>query len=105
MSAAAKNSMAAPTGYVGLHGEMRRFYLAYPRPGISQTASGKLELSEVAQAFSLHWSAYARLLLVKDEPARRFYEAEALRGVVKAPFRQAVAEKDNFGQLIATWRR
>jgi len=151
MSAAAKNSMAAPTGYVGLHGEivklldsarlttarhvnalmtasyweigrriieaeqrgkrragygeqlmarlafdltarfgrgfgvnnlenMRRFYLAYPRPGISQTASGKLELSEVAQAFSLPWSAYARLLLVKDEPARRFYEAEALRG-------------------------
>jgi len=32
-------------------------------------------------------------------------QAEALRGVVKAPFRQAVAEKDNFGQLIATWRR
>src|SRR5690606_11028990 len=32
------------------------------------------------QAFTLPWSAYVRLLSVKDDHARRFYEAEALRG-------------------------
>ncbi|MBX3694855.1 MAG: DUF1016 family protein [Steroidobacteraceae bacterium] len=75
---------------------MRRFFLAYPRPAISQTLSGKsggalsvgksqtvsgnLGLVELAQFFALPWSAYARLLVVKDEHARRFYEAEALHG-------------------------
>lgn len=75
---------------------MRRFFLAYPLPEISQTLSGKLgnelpaeksqtvsrkfDLSELAQAFPLPWSAYVRLLSVKDDHARQFYEAEALRG-------------------------
>lgn len=75
---------------------MRRFFLAYPEPKISQTPSGKLEnqapcdksqtapgifsLSELSQRFTLPWSAYVRLLSVKDSHARRFYEAEALRG-------------------------
>ncbi|MCA4075890.1 PDDEXK nuclease domain-containing protein [Pseudomonas kurunegalensis] len=75
---------------------MRRFYLAYPQPEISQTlsgklgnesppeksqtVSGKLSLSELAQVFTLPWSAYVRLLSVKDDHARRFYETEALRG-------------------------
>ncbi|HGN2711680.1 YhcG family protein [Pseudomonas aeruginosa] len=75
---------------------MRRFFLAYPQPEISQTVSGKLgnelpaeksqtvsrkfDLSELAQAFTLPWSAYVRLLSVKDDHARQFYEAEALRG-------------------------
>lgn len=75
---------------------MRRFYLAYPQPEISQTLSGKLgneslpgksqtvsgelSLSELAQVFTLPWSAYVRLLSVKDDHARQFYEAEALRG-------------------------
>jgi len=59
---------------------MRRFFLAYPHSEISQTLSGKLSLSELAQVFTLPWSAYVRLLSVKDEHARRFYEAEALRG-------------------------
>lgn len=74
---------------------MRRFFLAYPRSLISQTvsgksrndlapeksqaASGKLGLSELAQVFTLPWSAYVRLLSVKDDHARRFYETEALR--------------------------
>lgn len=59
---------------------MRRFFLAYPQSEISQTVSGKLEnespaeksqtvsrkfaLSELAQAFTLPWSAYVRLLSV-----------------------------------------
>jgi len=75
---------------------MRRFFLAYPRSVISQTlsgklrnevaseksqaVSGKLSLSELAHAFTLPWSAYVRLLSVKDDRARQFYEAEALRG-------------------------
>ena len=75
---------------------MRRFFLAYPVSEISQTLSGKLDnelpdeksqtvsgklsLAELAQVFTLPWSAYVRLLVVKDNHARRFYEAEALRG-------------------------
>lgn len=75
---------------------MRRFFLAYSRSAISETlsrksgselpagkseaVSRKLNLSELAQAFTLPWSAYVRLLSVKDDHARRFYEAEALRG-------------------------
>jgi len=34
----------------------------------------------MAARFPLPWSAYVRLLAVKNEHARRFYEAEALRG-------------------------
>lgn len=37
-------------------------------------------LSELAQVFALPWSAYARLLTVKDDHARQFYETESLRG-------------------------
>lgn len=75
---------------------MRRFFLAYPRSAISETlsrksgnelpaakseaVSRKLGLAELAQAFTLPWSAYVRLLVVKDDHARQFYEAEALRG-------------------------
>jgi hypothetical protein len=76
---------------------MRRFFLAYPRPVISETPSrksgsdstlensetacGKLGLAELAQVFTLPWSAYVRLLSVSDDHARRFYEDEAVRGV------------------------
>ncbi|AMU13532.1 MULTISPECIES: PDDEXK nuclease domain-containing protein [Burkholderiales] len=75
---------------------MRRFFLAYPVSEISQTLSGKLgneppgqksqtvpgklSLAELAQVFTLPWSAYVRLLVVKHDHARRFYEIEALRG-------------------------
>ncbi len=82
---------------------MRLFYLAYPPDRIRQTLSGKLTRphqlpirqtpsgnSEVAHlgvgfddllaAFPLPWSAYVRLLSVRDESARDFYETETLRG-------------------------
>ena len=82
---------------------MRLFYLSYPLGRIRQTPSGKLPLpprqrirqtpsgtSETASlevgfddllaAFPLPWSAYVRLLSVRNESAREFYEAEALRG-------------------------
>ncbi|MFM0718894.1 PDDEXK nuclease domain-containing protein [Paraburkholderia strydomiana] len=75
---------------------MRRFFLAYSRSAISETlsrksrnelpagksetVSRKLGLSELALVFTLPWSAYVRLLSVKDDHARQFYETEALRG-------------------------
>lgn len=75
---------------------MRRFFLSYPLAAISETvsrksgeglpakksetASRKFDLSQLAQVFTLPWSAYVRLLSVKTDHARQFYEAEALRG-------------------------
>ena len=59
---------------------MRRFFLAYPSAGISQTVSRKLSLAELSQAFTLPWSAYVRLLSVADIHARSFYAQEAVRG-------------------------
>lgn len=83
--------------------QMRAFYLAWP--DILQTASAmsalaasadqKLQaapaileaalsaapsLAAVADRFPLPWSAYVRLLSVEHDAARKFYEAEALRG-------------------------
>jgi predicted nuclease of restriction endonuclease-like (RecB) superfamily len=76
--------------------QMRGFYLRWP---ISQAASAKSpnaselgQKSQISQAasaksveviqpcFPLPWSHYARLLAVKNELARAFYEDEALRG-------------------------
>lgn len=49
-----------------------------------QTASGQLSgtatLSALAACFPLPWSHYVRLLSVRNEIARAFYEDEALRG-------------------------
>ncbi len=86
--------------------QMRTFYLAWPAdqilqtlsakspaPQIRQTPSGKsmpvptsesalrnsIDLPALAQAFPLPWSAYVRLLSVRSEHARSFYETEALR--------------------------
>lgn len=89
--------------------QMRQFYLTYPQRGIRQTLSGELpraagdksqtpsgesttqgvvqalsgdsaSVAGLARAFPLPWSAYVRLLSVKTDEARRFYETEALRG-------------------------
>ena len=50
-------------------------------PGTGPTLSGEsLSLATLARAFVLPWSAYVRLLSVKSEEARSFYETEALRG-------------------------
>jgi predicted nuclease of restriction endonuclease-like (RecB) superfamily len=79
--------------------QMRSFDLAYPQ--ILQTVSGKSagraashrspnlqtlsgkspqQLQEVAARLPLPWSHYTHLLTVKNESARSFYEAEAVRG-------------------------
>lgn len=74
--------------------QMRGFYLCWPPERISQTVSAKLgennidesisatsiKLPVLAKIFPLPWSAYVRLLSVKNEQARAFYETEALRG-------------------------
>ena len=82
---------------------MRLFYLAYPPDRIRQTVSGKLNrpsqtpirqtpsgiseatpvevgFDDLLTAFPLPWSAYVRLLSVRNGQARSFYETEALRG-------------------------
>ena len=82
---------------------MRLFYLAYPPDRICQTLSGKFTwppqlpirqtpsgesespsvevgFDDLLTAFPLPWSAYVRLLSVRNESARAFYEAEALMG-------------------------
>lgn len=93
-------------GVVNLQ-QMRNFYLAWPTEQIYQTVSDKLTARQIAQtasaqlssplisrlpsalsadlpalalAFPLPWSAYVRLLSVKNEQARAFYATEALRG-------------------------
>jgi predicted nuclease of restriction endonuclease-like (RecB) superfamily len=76
----------------------RQFYLTFPQkenlstpliesgPPILSTLSResgppeKPSLETVSKRFSLPWSAYVRLLSVKNENARSFYETEALRG-------------------------
>lgn len=79
--------------------QMRAFFLAHRSivqtlPGQSlrpHSTSGKVQkpsgqsekrvtLSEVADCFPLPWSHYVRLLAVKNENARAFYQDEALRG-------------------------
>jgi len=74
--------------------QMRLFFLLWP---IRQTLSGEFSsapsqgrsllaqerpwrFAELAQVFPLPWSAYVRLLSVKNDHARQFYETEALRG-------------------------
>ena len=46
----------------------------------SKTASRIFTLEELASVFPLPWSAYVRLLSVKNDQAREFYESETLRG-------------------------
>lgn len=58
--------------------QMRQFYQVYQK--IVQTMSAQSSLKDIAQNFPLSWSHYVKLLAVKDEKAREFYEAEALRG-------------------------
>lgn len=80
--------------------QMRLFYQAWPIEQISQTLSAKLppdlipktgsgasasssrialDPAVLAQAYPLPWSAYVRLLSVKNPQARAFYETETLR--------------------------
>jgi predicted nuclease of restriction endonuclease-like (RecB) superfamily len=73
--------------------QMRAFYLGWPEAQILQTLSGEfatgISINDIekrptttaalAARFALPWSAYVRLLSVKNPEARAFYESEALR--------------------------
>jgi predicted nuclease of restriction endonuclease-like (RecB) superfamily len=73
--------------------QMRTFYRAWPDSQIRQTLSDESAtpssinalgdnsstISILARRFTLPWSAYVRLLSVKNPEARNFYETEALR--------------------------
>lgn len=70
--------------------QMRLFYTLWQKPQTlsaefvsdekSQTLSAISEIRNLAECFPLPWSGYVRLMSVKDENARQFYESEALRG-------------------------
>jgi predicted nuclease of restriction endonuclease-like (RecB) superfamily len=47
---------------------------------VSGASLREINIAELAQVFVLPWSAYVRLLSVKDVHARQFYETETLRG-------------------------
>lgn len=47
---------------------------------VLQTVPAESALCSIGSCFPLPWSAYVRLLSVKNENARSFYESEALRG-------------------------
>ncbi|ECG8515927.1 DUF1016 domain-containing protein [Salmonella enterica subsp. salamae] len=59
--------------------QMRVFYLYFQHIEIQQTLSGESNSIPLAKTFPLPWSAYVRLLSVKDNDARSFYEKETLR--------------------------
>jgi predicted nuclease of restriction endonuclease-like (RecB) superfamily len=73
--------------------QMRAFYQAWPAQKILQTVSGESStailfneisgysssIAALAARFPLPWSAYVRLLAVKNPDARTFYESEILR--------------------------
>jgi len=77
--------------------QMRAFYLGWPitqmesaqsEKRIAQNVSAQLAMTrsrsasvlDLSTRFPLPWSHYVKLLSVKNELARQFYEAEALRG-------------------------
>ena len=60
--------------------QIRAFYLYFQNIEIQQTVSGESSrLAQLAKIFPLPWSAYVRLLSVKNPDARIFYEKETLR--------------------------
>ena len=56
--------------------QMRRFYSLWPVP---QTISADSDFELLSQHFPLPWSHYVKLMSVRSEDARAFYETESLR--------------------------
>lgn len=85
-----QNIVQTPSGQLGRRRQKQKVQTvsgqltaSEKRQAIFQTASGKSahrSLTEIMPAFTLPWSHYVRLLSLKSEEARRFYEREALRG-------------------------
>lgn len=72
--------------------QMRQFFLLWPKSQTLSAVSAETQAGEISQTpsaksashsappFHLSWSHYVRLLSVIDSEARRYYEAEAIRG-------------------------
>jgi len=61
--------------------QMRTFYLAWKiRQTVSAESGESLPLAPPPGTFPLSWSHYVKLLSLKDDGSRDFYEDEALRG-------------------------
>jgi predicted nuclease of restriction endonuclease-like (RecB) superfamily len=56
--------------------QMRRFYSLWP---ISQDVSANADFDTLSSFFPLPWSHYVKLMSVRSEEARAFYENESLR--------------------------
>lgn len=103
---------------------MKAFYLAWPilqtpsaeleDGGILQTVSAESSLISIASHFPLPWSAYVRLLSVKNPRAREFYEEEALQGgwsvrqldrQIDSQFYERVALSKNKAAMLVKERR
>jgi predicted nuclease of restriction endonuclease-like (RecB) superfamily len=80
LSAKSQLNRQAPSGEIGRAEKKQTLSAELGDRQILQTLSGELSLSTIARHFPLSWSAYVRLLSVKNENARSFYETEALRG-------------------------
>ena len=61
-------------------GEVIPALAMYPVLSTLPATSAESSLANIASRFPLPWSAYVRLLSVKNINAREFYETEALRG-------------------------
>ncbi|MGE3801423.1 MAG: YhcG family protein, partial [Candidatus Kapaibacterium sp.] len=97
--------------------QMRAFYLAYSQK-IVQTLSAQssepylttiYDLQSISSHFPLSWSHYVRLLSVRSEFVRTFYETEALRGgwtvrqldrQINAQFYERVALSRNKAKML-----
>ena len=117
--------------------QMKAFYLAWPnvqtlsansesgeilQTPSAQSESGKIlqtvpaesSLAGIAERFPLPWSAYVRLLSVKNTSAREFYATEALRGgwsvrqldrQIGSQFYERTALSKNKAAMLARGRR
>jgi predicted nuclease of restriction endonuclease-like (RecB) superfamily len=94
----------------------RLFYIAYASKEIYATASRKslTPLTQIADRFPLPWSAYVRLLAVRNENARTFYETEALRAgwsvrqldrQIQSQFYERTALSRNKAEMLAKGAR
>ncbi len=83
-------------------------------PAIGQTPSAESSLAGIASRLPLSWSAYVRLLSVKNLQAREFYETEALRGgwsvrqldrQINSQFYERTALSKNKAAMLARGRK
>jgi len=58
---------------------MRKLYLTYSKPETLSRKSKKEKSETLSRIFKLSWSHYLKLMRIKDENERNFYEIEAFK--------------------------